>query len=675
MADIKKRKISEKDWDAVEKQIKQIYDDRKNSTFRQDHERIWKEVDRQIAMKPMQRYDSTGKQIDMKKDWRAALELGDLAEASEIIADDVMRIIFEQDNWFVAHTEMQWPTGENGAPKMDTKAQEVADGLLQSMMIQQHQDFGLKARFRLSVKEALHHGSFVAEARFEEQMMIRDGDKIKKVGSPVWVPYSMWNAYPDPSPSVIGTNLFYTGSMVLVEYMPWHKLKQQTGEGWIQSRLKKVEKRENKNMDDDTQDVELVKYKGDFTIERGGDDIYYPNSEVILANDKIVFYKPMDMPYPNVIFAGYERQDVRDPYYTSPIIKTSPMHRMTTIMANKFIDAVGLKVEPPIEYDANDPDYVQSGGPVIAPGAKSATRSMGKGMSALDIGDPRFALDAFTLGRQALKEGLGVSANRAGVRDADRETATSANLANQGAEVRTMGFIAQLEPQALLPFLYMQYELNRQQMGDYTFYNAEMHTPDFVTANKDMLKEDAHFDVVGSKGILGEEKRARKIGETVAFFLGNPMTAPKVKLDPVMLEMFNDAGKKNAEDWVNTEEQNKPQIPPELMQKVQEMQQMLQQVTQENTQLKSKHDEAIKKIQLDAEKVKVDQDQFAKQLAFDREQFTKEFALKIAEFKADVKQAKMDHTLAMAGHLNESMNADRDHERSMEEMNKPDTQQ
>lgn len=592
--EIKKRKISSKDWDKLEKHVKSVYDERKNSTFRKKHERIWKEVDRQISMEPMERLTSDGKVA--AKSWHNAIELGELAKASEIIADDVMRIIFERDNWFVCHTQMDWPLGEDGAPEMDTQKQEVQDGLLRSLMAQQHKDFGLKARFRLSVKEALHHGSFVAEARFEDQLMVRGGDKIKKIGAPVWVPYSMWNAFPDPSPSVIGTNLFYTGTMVLVEYMPLHKLKQMSGDGWISERLKKVEKRGNKNQEEDTEDAELIKLKGDIVIERSDGDIFLPNSEVILANDKLVFYKDAELPYPNVIFAGYERQDVRDPYYTSPIIKQSPTHRMTTIMANKFLDAVSLKVEPPIEYDANDPDYVASGGPMIAPGAKSATRTMGKGFTALDIGDPRFALDAFTLGLRQMQEGLGVSAMRAGVRDADRETATSANLANQGAEVRTMGFIAQLEPQSLLPFLYMQHEYNRKKMGEYTFYNDEMNTPDFITGTRKMLQEDIHFEVVGSRGILGEEKRSRKIAETTAFLAGTPGFAEKLVHEKIMLEMYSDSGKKNPEEWVKTGEQG-PQIPPEIQQKVQEMEEAMQKLQEENQKYKTNDATGMAKLQ------------------------------------------------------------------------------
>jgi hypothetical protein len=466
-------------------------------------------------------------------------------------------------------------------------------------------------------------------------MMVREGGRVRELAAPIWVPYSMWNSYPDPSPSVIGTNLFYTGAMILVEFMPLYRVKKNsTGEGWIPERVKLIKKQTNKNGDDDTEDVELVKYKGDISIERGDGDIFLPNSEVMLANGKLVYYSDNKLPYPNVIYCGYERQDIRDPYYTSPIIKQSPTHKMTTIMANEFIDAVKLKVKPPVEYDSNDPDYAQNDGPIISPGAKTGTRSMGSGFKALDIGDPRFALDAYTLGKQALKEGLGVSSNRAGVRDQDRETATAANLANQGAEVRTMGFIGQLEPQALLPFLYMQHELNRMELGEYTFYNDEMHTPDFIRATKKDIQKNAHFEVVGSRGILGEQQRQKKVMETTAFFSGNPLFAPKLKVTEIMLDGYRDAGKKDPESFVKVDD-GKPEIPPQIQQALQQMQQLIQQLSEENKELKGKHAEVMAKLKLDF-------DQFNKTLANDKQEFIKEFALKVAEFKLEIAQARSE---------------------------------
>lgn len=584
----KKRKVTSADWDKVERFVSDEYEARKTSKFRQNHETIWKEVDRQIRMEAQKKLSKDGKPL---KTWHSAIELGELSKASEIITSDVMRIMFPQDKPFYAcHVELTWPMGKNGLPEINDQKQDIADNLLKNLMGQQHRDFGFKANFRLSVKESLHHGSFVSEVRFRKEMMVRDGDKVRYLGAPIWVPYSMWNAYPDPSPSVIGTNLFYTGSMILCEYVPLWKLKQMAnGEGWIKTRLKDVDKKRNKNGDNETEDVELIKFKGDISISRSDGDIYLPNSEVILANGKLVYYGTNELPYPNVVFSGYERQDVRDPYYTSPIIKLSPIHKITTITANKFLDASALKVEPPVEYDSNDPDYAANDGPEISPGAKTGTKSMGAGMKVLDIGDPRFALDAMQIGMRQLQEGLGVSSLRMGVQAADRQTATEANLMSQGSEVRTLEFISQLESQALLPFLYMQHELNRMHMEEYTFYNDEMHTPDFIRATKKDIQANAHFEIVGSRGLLGEEQRQKKLAQTVAFFSGNPLFAPKLKTTEIMLETFRDAGKKNPEEWVSVEQTQDPNLA--------QAQQIIQQLQQENAALKSKQQIDAAKIQ------------------------------------------------------------------------------
>lgn len=590
------KRVTQANWDKVEKWLADEHQARKNADVRREHERKWKEVDRQIRMEPLKRLNANNQEI--KGDWHNALEMGQLSTASEIIAADVKRIVFSQKRWFEPHVELNWPLDEKtGRPAIDDEKQTIADGLLRNLMCQQHKDFGFIARFMLSVKEALHHGSFAAEIRQEEQLLVREGSKIRKVAAPVWVPYSMWNTFPDPSPFVIGTNLFYSGSMILVEYLDWAKLKGYAkGEGWMQDRLKKVEKRKQ----NDGKDIELVKLKGDIFIERSNDEIWLPNSEAILANGKLVYYRPAPLDYPNVIYGGYERQDVRDPYYTSPIIKQSPTQKLTTISANKFLDAMALKVEPPVEYDANDPEYAAMGGPDLQPGAKTGTRSMGQGMKALDIGEPRFALDGYTLGMQQMQEGLGVSANRTGVREADRETATAANLANQGAEVRTMDFVSVLEPQALLPFLYMQHDWNRREMSEYSFYSDEMHTPDFVRAKKQDIQANAHFDVVGSRGLLGEEQRKKALNGAVAFFSGNPLFAPKLKTTEIMLDTLREAGKKNPEDWVQADDD--AAIPPEVQQQMQQMGQLVQQLQAELQQAQS--GERVKMLGLQLQRAK-----------------------------------------------------------------------
>lgn len=655
MAEIKNRRINKADIKKVEEFINGEYNSRKDAKFRQDHEEIWKEIDRQIAMKPMGRFSPDGNKLP--KSWHNAFELGELSKTSEIITADVMRICFPKEEWFECHVEVppspevavaRQAKGQN-PEQVPEENQRKVDGVLRSMMVQQHLDFGFKSRFELSIKEALHHGSYAAVAKFNREMMVKDGDKVKFIGAPVWVPYSMWNAYPDPSPSVIPTGLFYTGSMILIDYLPLWKLKKQTGEGWMPNQYSRIKESETETKEgQNTKDVQMKHYYGDLFIDRKQEDggIYLPNCHAITANDVLVYYSTNDLAHSPIIYDGYERQDIRDPYFTSPLIKQSPVQKITTICANKYLDAIALKVEPPIEYDGNDPDYALNGGPLIAPGAKTSTRSMGKGYQALDIGDPRWALEGLQMGLRQIQEGTGVSSIRSGVQNSDRQTATEVNKTAQGAEVRTIDFVAKLEGRGLRPFLYMQHELNRLYLEDYSFYNDEMNTPDFVRMSKKDIDFDAHFDIIGSRGLLGEEQRTQRIMQATLLFSQNPLFAPKLRPTDIMLDTYKDAGKKNPEEFVQVEQQ---QIPPEVQQKLQQAQQVIQQLGQklQESEAGTKVEMAklAQKAQTDQAKDKLERDKMQMQYQTDMKTLQQETQVAFAKIQADT-QARMKELAA-----------------------------
>lgn len=626
----KKRRILERDFDTVEKFVNEELETRAKNPFRKICEARWKTVDRQIAMEPMRKVSPDGRPIKGVS-WESALELGELSKASEIITADVMRINFANANWLEPHVQLEGQmdprTGKYVIPEGE---QEKADGLMRALLVQQHKDFNFKGRVKLSVKEALHHGSFVVEARWGQEMFIQGG-KVKTVGAPIWQLYSMWNAYPDSSPSV-GMSLFYSGSMILVEYMPLYKLKRMKGEGWLPNRIKLVKKEEHKDKDNETQDVKLVKFYGDVCIERQDGDIYLPNMKVIVANGKLVYAAANELPYLPIIYAGYERQDVRDPYYTSPIIKQSPTQTLTTVMANEFIDAIKLKVKPPVEYDGNDPDYVANGGPDLSPASKNPTKSMGKGFKALDIGDPSAALNGLQFGVRQLQEGLGVSSLRQGSATSDRQTATEAKIMEAGSEVRTVDFAADLETQALRPWLYMQHDLNRLYLKEYLAYSNELNTPDVVRFTKSDVDKDVHFDVVGAKGILGEQQRREQTSNVTVFASGNPLFAPLLKPDRILIGMYRDAGMKNPEEWVRTQ-QDGPQIPPQVQAMIQELQRRLQEA---ESGLQAK----LAEIQADkartAEELKLAREKAAAEHKLAVDESRREFALKVAEMRAEL---------------------------------------
>lgn len=539
----KPRRITKNDVKDVADFIKEEHKRRKNLKYRKDHEAIWKEVDRMIAMKAEEGKVASG---DPQEDWEANIELGSLADASEIITEDVMRILFPSDrDFFRPHANIDADLDpETGLPSIDLTKQKKVDGILKSLMAQQHTDFGLRYRVELSVKEALHHGSFVAICRWEEQRQFAGG-MVKKIGAPAWIPYSMWNCYPDDSPSVIGTNVTYDGSMIIEDEIPLRTAKEQ---GWMN--MKEIESSAKADRKDH---ISVLHWYGDIYINRAGNDVIEVNNQhVIVAEGHFAMSETNDTPFSPIIYSGYERDDVQDPYYSSPLIKRAPTNKLATNCANKFVDALSLRTKPPIGYDANEPSFREGGGPRIAPGETYALRAGGS-MKTIEVADPTWALQGVMLFKGEVEEGVGVDSTRKGTSASVEQTAFEVSKMDQKSEIRTVGFVGTMEHQGVKPFLYMQHELNKKRLRNYGFYNTQIETPDFLVLNKDDLNtyaKDVHFEVVGSKGVLGEERRRQGAMEVTAFFSSNELFAGRLNVKEIMQDSYRDVGVKDPERYL-----------------------------------------------------------------------------------------------------------------------------
>jgi hypothetical protein len=675
----KPKKITAKDWGKVEKFLKEDLENRKTSDFRKTHESIWREVDRQVNMQPMLKVARDGSEISMG--WHNVIELGELSKASENIAADVIRITFPPARFFFeTHADVleSMDLDDDGTKNVDPQLQKQVDGRLRSMMAQQHKDFGLESRAELSIKEALHHGSYVAEVDWDEQEYIADGDKVTSKGAPKWIPHSMWNCYPDPSPSVIGTDMFYSGSMFIESYMPRYKAEQwvKSGEdGWMPTQWKKVAKDEHVikagGQERKTKDIKITTYWGDVAIERDDETLFYPNHKVRLFNGTIVYMAPNKIPFKNVIFDGYERMDVRDPYYMSPIIKMSPTQKVSSTLTNKLMDGVELHIEPPIVYDGNDPDFVINGGPVIAPGVKVSTKGSAS-FKEIQIGDLKDPLTMLEFFMAQMKEKIG----RPGKDVGDRATKAEVDKASQDQEVSLVRFITRFE-NSLRAFLYMQHAFNLRELSDISFYSPEMEDPDFVRIKREDLPRSVHFEVVGSRGVLGEQDRAQKITAVTAFASGNPLFAPLLNAPKILTTMYEDAGAKNAESMLIGSGGMDPIM---AAAKIKEAQQIIQQLGAQLKDEKYKNSIKLEKIKSDQgskeakmkgdlaakeAKLKFDQqvflnsrDEFMKDLRETHNKNTQDFIAKMASVEQSSQQMTADMQKFVVDKLHEAMQSD-----------------
>jgi len=579
VAKVKKRRVSTKDVNLVVQFIVQEREDRIRNKFRKSHEVIWAEVDRQIRM---EKPKATKK--EEKGSWQSTVQLGTLADASELTTADVMRLTFPNDrNWHQPHVDITEKDLANFELDPDNKeqrvkVQRVTDGLMRSFMGQQHADFGLRERVKLSVKEALHHGGFAAEVRWTVMPKFAGGSSIATLEAPAWIPYSMWNTFPDPSQSVIGTDLFYRGSMILRSYIPMWKARKMPG--WLNTdKIKtKLNKVKSGSVEEQTEDVELTVWFGDISIPRtDGEPIFLPNRKIILANDILVFTEVNDTAYSPIIYTGWERDDIRDPYYTSPIVKRSPTHKLATFFANKSADAVALKTEPPVVYDNMDPQFNRDGGPPIYPGAKIP----GKGTAnfkIIETGDPSWALNAWQMFSRDVERGTALDAPRSGVAAGTEQTATEIVKASQRNEVRTVDFVGILERQALRPFLYMQHDLNKLHLKIYPYQNSEIHTPDFLRMSREDLPKEVHFEIVGSRQLLGEEQRTARFFNAVKATQELPFVSEQADWEEISRQIWVDSGQKDPDRFlkVNDEEDRVQravqQLQEELLPQIQELQ-------------------------------------------------------------------------------------------------------
>ncbi len=524
--------ISKKDRDALAEKIREDYGDRKRSEYRKKHERVWEVVDKQIAMEAPRAANRSG---NKDEDWHSAIQLGLLADASEIITADTMRLLLPNDRqWFQPHSEL----GE-----VDPREQKVRDGLLRSLMAQQHLDFGFKDRIKLGIKECLHHGGGVVTVDMESMTRFHSGVSPEQLKAPVFRVHSMWNAFPDPSPYIQGTELIYRGAMIVRWYMTLEQVKRQ--KGWID--LKRVE---DKASQEPGKEVEIICFYGDTSVPRSRDDIFLPNRKTILANDVLVYSERNKTPYSPVIYFGYERDDVRDPYYSSPLIKRSPVHELATITANRFVDSVWLNTEPPIVYDELDSHMRQSGGPEIYPGARNPSRNAANGVNQIQIGQPDVALQGYLSLKESVEKGTGINAVRETAGNNVPMKAAEVHANDQRSEIRTVDFVAGLERKALRPFLYMQHYLNVQGLENYPFYNSEVNTPDFLRASRSDLPKAAHFEIVGSKSVLGEEKRAAMVVNTAQLAASIPQVAQLTDWSEVTQTMWTLTGEKDPDRFV-----------------------------------------------------------------------------------------------------------------------------
>lgn len=620
--EVRKRRVMQRDHADIARYISEELRRREGTDWRRKHEVRWREVDRQIAMEPpetIHRADELGEEHA----WHNAIQLGDLTDASATLAADVLRLAMPVERkFFTPHVELPFELDQEGDPvPVDPERQRQVNGVLRNLMVQQHKDFGVRGRIKLAIKEILHHGSVVLIVDEERLLKFHKGAKPDHLKAPIPVVHSMWNCFPDPSPTIQGTEIYYKGSMLIREWVRLQDALEMPG--WINKDKLRAEHAKKELQDH----IEILYYYGDIFLKRHDGNILFPNRKTVVSNEVFLESTINKTPYSPVIYTGYERDDVRDSYYTSPIVKRAPMGKFASHMANKTMDSVDLKVQPPVAYDSLDNSF-RANGPAIFPGAKIGNRG-GINIKVLDVGDPEIGLAAMQFAKQEMKEGTTVDAVRKGVSPGTEQTATEVVKTEQRAEVRSVEFVANIEDELLLPYLTMQHDLNVQGMDTYPFFNDELHTPDFLRATRKDLPKAVVMEVTGSRALLGEEQRTARFINTVGTVAQLEPLATQTDWQEVNRQIWEDTRVKDPERFIKDSDRNaevqaaleaQQQQFEELAQQLQQAVQQAQQQAQEAQDAQRKAETAVQKADLQREQGKLEAQQLQLQKATLQEQ-------------------------------------------------------
>lgn len=535
-----KRRFDARDWDFICESIISIYEVRKRK--RDDRERQWKEVDRQVAMIPDVAFkmttNSTGAMVpDPRMAWMAEMELPLQAQALEVLTADARRMEFANP-WFRAHAELT----DEYLEKVDFQSlikgdeaevpsqinQDNADKLVEGFLTHYFNQNDLVTRMDRVNAEAFKYGMGVARARMEtKSVYIHEARGVVKETQkiPVLVPVSIRKLYLDePLPSMHSAHVLGE-SHIAEDHIRYENLALAANKGstdpddpdggWMPDAMKGIEP-------DGDGYVHVLEMEGDIVVPRKTTrSIVIPGgiaTVVIGGKTKsgdvtrgVIRFRYRKYPFSSYLLFPYHYEDVTDPYPTSPLMKGRTVQIMAVGALNRLMDSAALKNRPPVAYDRSDTFFAQTGGPEIFPGALWGSNDPNSIKAHNEIGgDPSALASIFTIAVNLYSELTGVLPARLGAQTISHTTAFAKDAELQRGAVRTVDFVNQSGQGPLTRWLDMAYVMGRDALGSREqisfFIDAY---GGFVEVNKAQLPERATFEWFGAGGPAEERQKKR----------------------------------------------------------------------------------------------------------------------------------------------------------------------
>lgn len=506
------------------------YEKRKNSEKRKERERQWKEIDRQIEMRPDIDYKKMPNgSIDARKAWMAEMELPLQAQALEVLTADARRLMFPDSGpWFRGHAQIT----DDYLKKVNFKSlvhgdenqvpseinQDNADKLAEGFLSHIFRQYDHKSRFDKINAESFKYGLGIGRARLERKSIYINeirGVRRETQRLPVLVPVSIKSLYPDdPKPSMHSSQVLGPAH-IAHEYIRYENLALAASKGsddpsnedggWMSKQLRKV-------VPDKDGYVQVLEIEGDIIVPRKTvRSVVIPGAIITVAmggpdrgeqtaSRAVVRIRFRKYPFSSYLFFPYHYEGADDFYPTSPLMKGRPIQMAATDALNRLMDAAALKNSPPVGYDRNNPTFSQAGGPEIYPGAQWETTDTVTVYEQIG-GDPSALAAVLAQHINLYAELTGVLPARLGAQTVSHTTAYSKQAELQRGATRTVDYVNQCGDGPILRWLDMAYRMGRDAAGkkdDIVFWIDAY--GGFVSVEKEQLPDEVTWEWFGAGG-------------------------------------------------------------------------------------------------------------------------------------------------------------------------------
>lgn len=496
---------------------------------REDTEKHWAEIDRQLRMEPEVSHKKTaGGKIDENRKWMPEVELPLQAQSLELLLSDVRRLRFPKNQMFfqarAALTEKylrRWNNAGSPFPgerKGDDPNSEInqdnADRLAAGLLSHWHAQYDFRSHVDLIDAQAIAYGFGAGRLKRVKRKILgydarSTGPADQKI--PVLIPRDTKKVYLDDSQHALmheghslGPNIIQTRTMKLADLQAAAKAggsdpKSEEG-GYIGSEIKRLTPDKHGN-------VELAELEGDLVIERDSEAVIEQNVIATIAmgsgNNSVALVRVREgEPFSSYLVHQYHLEGPQFVQGASPLMKGMPIARTAAQAMNRVIESGLLKTQPPVGYDRDDAYFAANGGPVVYPGAQWPTT---ENLNVQDLGgDPSVLFEIFSGLVQLYADVTGVTPPRLGAQTKSHTTAFAKDVELQQGAVRTVDYVNSTLEGPMTRLLQLEYRMGLSELrGRQTIFIEPWN--EFVSITKQHLPDIVRFLAIGS-GAPGEDQ-------------------------------------------------------------------------------------------------------------------------------------------------------------------------